>query len=123
MKRLLPLALTVPLVLAACGGGNGSTSSDTTTEQPEEFTVDEIEAQLQCEDLVKNSLKSPSTADFPWKNDWTFTPVDGGYQASSYVDSENSFGAELRSNFQCTVTKAEGTDDKVMRQLDYLNQQ
>lgn len=123
MKRLLPIVLTIPLALAGCGGDSSSSGSTNETKESREFQVDEVEAKLQCEDLVKNSLKAPATADFPRNSEWTFTPIDGGLQASSYVDSENSFGALVRSNFQCTVTKAEGTEDQVMRQLDYLNEQ
>jgi hypothetical protein len=41
----------------------------------------------------------------------------GPYTVTGTVDSENSFGAMLRSNFQCTVTV---TDDKTLTSVDYL---
>ncbi|MDU0478352.1 hypothetical protein QVA66_03750 [Staphylococcus chromogenes] len=68
---------------------------------------------------MKNNLKSPSTAKFPSKRNWKFTPIDGGYKVTAYVDSQNSFGATVRSDFGCTVTKA--GEGKVNRKLDYLN--
>ena len=56
-----------------------------------------------CKDWVKERLKTPSTANFP------FTPLkvikeDGSYYVYSYVDAQNSFGAEIRTKFIC-VTK------------------
>ena len=56
--------------------------------------------------IVKNNLKSPSTAKFPWGDkEYQINKKDGltegftSYIIRSYVDSQNSFGAEIRSNF------------------------
>ncbi len=54
--------------------------------------------------FVKQRLLSPSTADFPWlpvkiystKNKLT-------YFIYSYVDSQNGFGAMIRTNYSCQV--------------------
>ena len=50
------------------------------------------------EDLVKSCLTSPKTADFPWL-DWTYKKNDYYFYVSSYVDSQNAFGAEIRNEF------------------------
>jgi len=51
---------------------------------------------------VKAMLKSPKSAEFPWDMNINMTE-DGKYAVLSYVDSQNSFGAMLRTNFLCTV--------------------
>lgn len=50
---------------------------------------------------VKAQLKSPSTADFPVCNEKNLMRETGGkITVTSYVDSQNSFGAIMRSPFQ-----------------------
>ena len=59
---------------------------------------------------VKKQLKSPKSADFPWGfNEYNITyqgeSEDGLYMYSveSYVDAENAFGAEIRSEYMCMI--------------------
>ena len=59
---------------------------------------------------VKKQLMSPKSADFPWGfNEYNITyqgeSEDGLYMYSveSYVDAENSFGAEIRSEYMCMI--------------------
>lgn len=58
----------------------------------------------QAEQMVKERLKSPSTAEFPgrvWlKNDWSVYKMDGHIYIESYVDAQNAFGATMRDYFQ-----------------------
>lgn len=56
------------------------------------------EAQIMAEDFVKNSLKSPSTADF--SNASTQDIGDKTFIVSGNVDAENSFGAMLRNTYR-----------------------
>lgn len=60
-----------------------------------------IGAWLYAKDIVKRSLKSPSTADFPSSIFYTDYVSRNGqvYTIRSYVDSQNSFGATIRSTF------------------------
>ena len=59
---------------------------------------------------VKKQLKSPKSADFPW-NDAEYKITYKGksndglyeYTVESYVDAENSFGAEIRSEYTCVI--------------------
>lgn len=55
---------------------------------------------ITCQNAVKSILKSPSTAKFPNITKWTFVKRDGQIIVRSYVDAQNSFGAELRNEFQ-----------------------
>lgn len=58
-----------------------------------------------AEEVIKDHLKSPSTAEFPGKvleaDKWSFdySYKDKTVTISSYVDAQNSFGATIRSPF------------------------
>lgn len=57
----------------------------------------------QAENLIKDRLKSPSTADFPsrtWSDEWSVYKRDGHIYIESYVDAQNAFGATVRDYFQ-----------------------
>ena len=54
-----------------------------------------------CQNVVKNNLKAPSTANF------VGVPKLSGGLISGQVDADNSFGSSLRSSFQCTVIDSE----------------
>jgi hypothetical protein len=62
-----------------------------------------------CTEGVKMMLKSPSTADFPSINDFKFGIVKDQMGVQAYVDSQNWFGAQIRSDFICLFNlSAEG---------------
>lgn len=67
--------------------------------------------QLLCQEKVKEILKSPKSAKFPLITEWGMAKEKNIIKIQSYVDSQNSFGAELRSNFQLTVD----TDDNTIK--------
>lgn len=56
-----------------------------------------------AKDLVKSNLKSPSSAKFPsylWEGDQISMGRNGDYVVvQSYVDADNSFGANIRSEY------------------------
>jgi hypothetical protein len=59
-------------------------------------------ALVECEDYVKNQLTSPATADFAPQPEQT-QRNGNTFRIVSYVDSENGFGAKLRSNYDCVI--------------------
>lgn len=67
-------------------------------------TNDFAEAFVVAKNTVKNQLKSPSTAKFPWY-DTSFVKrnTDGSFSVYAYVDAQNSFGATLRRIWHCRV--------------------
>ncbi|MDP2676917.1 MAG: hypothetical protein Q8O83_04495 [bacterium] len=73
----------------------GSSSSQT----PTVYTPDEIELHIQAQEFVKQGLKAPSTAKFPVLPYDTSADGNGLYKVDSYVDSQNSFGAMIRSDW------------------------
>ena len=56
-----------------------------------------------CQEKVKEILKSPSTAKFPVYTEWGFKQEKNIFTVQGYVDAQNSFGAETRSNFQFVI--------------------
>lgn len=57
-----------------------------------------------AKDYITNNLKAPSTAKFPWDLKTAYDTKTGKYTVLSYVDSQNGFGAMIRTNFLCEIT-------------------
>ncbi len=67
-----------------------------------------------CEAAMTQRLRSPGTADYPFGHVANVTPVTANrYRLRSYVDSQNGFGATLRTQFVCTV-EGQGDSFKVV---------
>lgn len=82
------------LILLGVGGCMAAVSSGGGGYDPNNAA----EATSQCESRVEQLLKSPSTAKFDSK-----ATGSGTWTVNGTVDSENSFGAVVRSSYQCTV--------------------
>ena len=70
-----------------------------------------IDALVMSEHFVKQKLKAPSSADFPYINDRQVVVVHKGggrFIVQSYVDAQNAFGAKLRTRYQCELKQLEG---------------
>jgi hypothetical protein len=87
MGRVGTIGLCVA-VLAACG----QTSAGK-----------QVGAYRACERAVGTELKAPSTADYSGYTGSTVTNNSGTYHVSGHVDSENSFGAKIRTSFACDL--------------------
>lgn len=62
-----------------------------------------------AKDVVKSNLKSPSSAKFPFSygsDGVTITKSGNTYTVKAWVDADNSFGANIRSNFTVTMEKS-----------------
>lgn len=69
----------------------------------------QIEAYTICQQFVQDRLRSPKSADFQNSRDAKIQSVGTDeYEVSAYVDSQNSFGAMLRTPFRCTVKPSDG---------------
>lgn len=61
------------------------------------------------QEFVKKQLKSPSTADFPSFKDIQHSHMgDCVHHLRAYVDSQNAFGAMLRTRFTLVVERSDG---------------
>lgn len=89
----------------------------------EDWTLNDTEKAYMIqigEGLVKECLKSPSTAKFPGSflmpyDGWGMSQEGLIYKISSYVDSQNSFGATVRSNFYIEFTYDENGEFKLLK--------
>ncbi|WP_313803257.1 hypothetical protein [Cytobacillus sp.] len=66
-------------------------------------SAERSDLQYKCQESIKTLLKAPSSAKFPNITEWKFGKQDGVIMVQSYVDSQNSFGAMIRSEFQFKI--------------------
>ncbi|HET8885593.1 MAG TPA: hypothetical protein VFM70_04480 [Salinimicrobium sp.] len=66
-----------------------------------EFTP--LDALVMSQHFVKQKLKSPSTAEFGSSTERVTKLNDSTFMVRNYVDSQNSFGAMIRSEYACTL--------------------
>ncbi|MEW9530692.1 hypothetical protein [Microbispora sp. NPDC049125] len=114
MKTITVTACAAAVLLAAltaCSGGPAK--------------PDGITASIMCERFVKDRLKAPGNADFGGAADTEVTTVSGvkpwQYKVRSYVDSENSFGAKIRTTYVCDI-KTNGDGDWNLVDLQFGEQ-
>jgi hypothetical protein len=93
------VAAVAGVVMWSMFSGDDSDDAPRAPDKPREFSS--FAAEIACEDAVRDRLKSPSTADFP---DTTARKESGTFDVRGVVDSQNTFGATVRTVFGCTVT-------------------
>lgn len=88
------------LLLGAIGVVMASAMSVENTTPPDPCDISYLKANR----FVKDTLKSPSTAEFPSRSEYSISNLGNSEcMVSSYVDSQNSFGAVVRSHWTATV--------------------
>ena len=94
---LVPIIGGLLVVLAIVGDNDSSSSS---------FDSDAWQAHAQCAEFTRARLKSPASADFPEYDDPGVTVRERGtvWVVRSFVDSQNGFGALVRTAFTCEMT-------------------
>jgi hypothetical protein len=87
------IAACLILYLVMCTGGSDDDN------EVDEGPYEAYDLMYLTEEYVKGFLKSPGSAEFPPYREWSL--IDNGQVVviSSYVDSQNSFGALLRTDF------------------------
>lgn len=91
-------------------GDSSTASEDETTDQKPTQPLntnrhDEILAAWCAEDIVKQFLKAPSTAEVCPMDEMQISHLGNGeYMVTGWVDAQNSYGAMLRSDFVVTYT-------------------
>jgi hypothetical protein len=70
----------------------------------DDSTDNGITAYVACQLEVETVLKSPGTADWPALQLATHTNEGNVWKFRSYVDSQNSFGGVVRTNYACDST-------------------
>lgn len=101
------IALAAVLIIAGCSQDHGGTAPATppvATSTPPDAAAQAIQ---KCRAEVLKSLKAPATAKFSGEH--TIPDDAGGFEVTGNVDSQNSFGALLRSTWLCNSSPARGT--------------
>ncbi|MEA5012112.1 MAG: hypothetical protein VB100_10385 [Angelakisella sp.] len=77
-----------------------------------------IQLKIWAEDTVTSVLKAPSTAKFAGSflnpyDGWGFDRDGDIFKVSGYVDAQNSFGAQIRSEFYLEMNWPSGSDSSI----------
>lgn len=93
--------LTVPPVATPVKGGKPTASAVPTLAR----LASKTDASLMCQTFVQRRLRAPATAKFPPVTEDKVTKYGPNtFMVSSYVDSQNGFGALIRSTYTCEMT-------------------
>lgn len=80
-----------------------------------------VAATQYCEHAVKQRLFSPSSADFQLGHSTKVISLGNDkYRLRSFVDSQNAFGAQVRTHFVCEVQGGDSLDDFRVVKLEIL---
>ena len=72
--------------------------------KPDPAISNKIDAIVCAQQKVREQLKAPSTAKFPYQSEMIIETKDNlKYKIGSYVDAQNGFGAMIRTHFICDV--------------------
>jgi hypothetical protein len=89
----------------------GQSAPVQTAETPTVREYSNAEVYAMAETIVSPYLKAPSTAKFSSISDAKISRLqDNGFRVDAYVDSQNSFGAILRSPFTVIFQYVDETD-------------
>lgn len=78
------------------------------------------EYNIDAQKRIKALLKAPSTAKFPSINSWKFGKDNGVMIVQAYVDSENSYGAKLRNEFQIKYDSNKNVVSLIIDGVEYI---
>ncbi len=100
---------------------NDSTYSSSDDSSSNDLSDDELSACTYAQIEMKNKLKAPASAENAACRYNTYESLGyKKYQVTSYVDASNSFGASMRTNYQCTVTLPDKGSDSYYISCDLL---
>lgn len=107
-----PERTEIPKDISLSSTSKSKSYSTSNSDYAEELSVGDphfIDVWICAQDLVKANLKAPRTAKFPSQYDIMITYLgSNNYRILGYVDSQNSFGAMLRTGFIATLTLTSG---------------
>jgi hypothetical protein len=108
-RKYILLGMTIILLITMVSVGKKTHSTDKNsasyTSKRSSIDNDSIAAWVETKSFVRERLKSPSSADFPFLDFHVKSMGDDQYMVGSYVDSTNGFGAKVRTRFRGIVKK------------------
>lgn len=112
-KKAATPVLIVALLFIGAGywAWPGESKQEKTSKVAFDHKAMEVDAYVMSQEFIKKQLKAPATADFPLGSDGHVKYMgDSVFYIESYVDAQNSFGANLRNNYSGTI-KFKGNDN------------
>ena len=91
-------------ILSGSSQTQSSESSQSQSTKGDSYGHDKYDAITVAEKVVKNKLKSPSTAKFCKSSEYAVSCEGNSWTVRGYVDAQNDFGATLRNNFTVKFT-------------------
>lgn len=105
---LIAVVVLIAISIYSCGSNyNKNQPPEEAITRPNGERVDKYLAQVLCENKIKDMLVSPTSAKFG-RPEWVKTA--NRWKVTSTLDSQNSFGAMIRSEWVCIL---DGTDDTI----------
>lgn len=102
---LLICGISVGLVICSMQGEKKQAVREE-REEERQRQDDIIAAYTMAQEFVKDRLKSPGSAEFPWHaNSYVTALGNNRFRVKAYVDSQNVFGALIRTNFDLTLRR------------------
>jgi len=106
-KKIMGAILAI-LIFVAFSGMFSDKSSNTTPSTQSTQNQREIEALVFAKDVIKRTLKAPSTATFEDVHSYELSNLKDVWAVNGYVDSENSYGAKLRNVWEVQLDYRDG---------------
>ncbi|MCC7004809.1 hypothetical protein IT397_02745 [Candidatus Nomurabacteria bacterium] len=117
MSRKIAVGIIIAGVLVVVVAVNDSSSNSTssTSVSTTKTTVDDRKtiSIVYAEEVIKNILKSPSTADFSNVKAYELSNQKDVWAVNGYVDSQNSFSAMIRSVWEVQLDYRDGKGGSV----------
>ena len=102
-------------VIGAIGQSLGMTGAAGRDSGPPARKGTALDAWVMAQEFVTDKLRSPSTAKFPWVASYDAAKyIDGKWHVKSYVDSQNGFGAMVRTEWAVVMTTSDGDNWKLV---------
>ena len=122
------LIVTIIILLAAftifyCSDGGPKNKATNTKEGISESNDDlPKRAFYKSQEYVTAYLKAPASAKFPYYDSTSVKKTAGDgkgsmFEVQSYVDAQNSFGANIRTYYKCSVVRVHASKEWVMAEL------
>lgn len=93
-KRIFLSAIVLVLATLACGGGPAATPTP---------AANNLAACVMAQTFVERQLKAPGSAKFQVCRDAQISRSGNRFTVVSYVDAQNSFGANIRTDYVAVV--------------------
>ncbi|MCH7499237.1 MAG: hypothetical protein IH886_04405 [Nitrospinae bacterium] len=108
---IISILLVCGFMYWAVGGDKAGLSGSSHSSSSDNCSNDGM-AYIMSQSFMEKRLKAPSTADFPWM-DYTVKQVGScSFVVKSYVDSQNAFGATVRTHYMMKLKPVSRTSDE-----------